>query len=140
MTSLAPTFKKKKKKRAKRCLVLLIQAHKKRRWLFYVCLVTLKLMLQKKCSFGLLICLRFERWYHFAQWETLCSKGRRKPLNVVLYQFFLHQLKDILFAVQHAKFCWNMLTGSMSKCKNKKPSYFVSPKEFVSSRPIKLNE
>ena len=54
-----------------------------------------------------------------AQWETLCSKGRRKPLNVVLYQIFLHLLKDTLFAVKHAKFCRNMLTGSMSTCKNK---------------------
>ena len=53
-----------------------------------------------------------------AQWETLCSEGRRKPLNVVLYEFFLHRLKDITVTVKYTKFCKNMFTGSISTAKN----------------------
>ena len=55
---------------------------------------------------------------HCAQWETLCSEGRRKPLNVVLYDFFLHRLKDITVTIKYAKLCKNMFIGSISTSKN----------------------
>ena len=61
-----------------------------------------------------------------AQWETLCSEGRRKPLNDVLYKNILYRLKDILFAVKYAKFCRNMFTGSMSTSKSINVSYFAN--------------
>ena len=56
---------------------------------------------------------------NISQWETLFSKGRRKPPNVQKYQKNLHGLKDKSYAVKHAKFCCDVSNGSS-------PIYFVT--------------
>ena len=61
-----------------------------------------------------------------AQWETLCSEGRRKPLNTIRYQKIIHHLKDMLYAVKHAKFRCNILTNAISTSKKVNVSHFAN--------------
>ena len=42
------------------------------------------------------------------QWETLCSKGRQKPLKLLQYQNSLRHLDHDGYAVMYAKFCKDM--------------------------------
>ena len=63
---------------------------------------------------------------HNAQWETLCSEGRRKPLNIIRYQKIIRHLKDMLYAVKHAKFRCYISTGAIFTSKNVNVSHFAN--------------